>query len=123
MLRIRNVTRNTVLAVAADVADSSRKRRTGLLKHTSLPAGEGLWIAPCEGIHSFRMKFAIDVLFLDRRRKVLKIRHEMVRGRISLCLRAHSVLELPAGTAKATGTVEGDQLEFEQATASPSGAP
>jgi uncharacterized membrane protein (UPF0127 family) len=122
MLRIRNVTRNTVLAVAADVADTSKKRRTGLLKRTSLPAGEGLWIAPCEGIHSFRMKFAIDALFLDRRRKVLKIRHEMGRGRISLCLRAHSVLELPAGTAKATGTVEGDQLEFERATASTCGA-
>jgi uncharacterized membrane protein (UPF0127 family) len=122
MLRIRNVTRSTVLAVAADVADTSRKRRIGLLKHKSLPAGEGLWIAPCEGIHTFRMKFAIDVLFLDRRRKVLKIRHAMSRGRISLCLRAHSVLELPAGTAKATGTVEGDQLEFEQATASTSGA-
>jgi uncharacterized protein len=116
MLRIRNVTRNTVLAVAADVADTSKKRRTGLLKRTSLPAGEGLWIAPCEGIHSFRMKFAFDALFLDRRRKVLKIRHEMGRGRISLCLRAHSVLELPAGTAKATGTMEGDQLEFEQVT-------
>lgn len=122
MLRIRNVTRNAVLAVAADVADTSRKRRTGLLKRKNLPAGEGLWIAPCEGIHTFRMRFAIDVLFLDRRRKVLKIRHEMGRGRISLCLRAHSVLELPAGTAKATGTVEGDQLEFEQATASTSGA-
>ncbi|MGA2325745.1 MAG: DUF192 domain-containing protein [Bryobacteraceae bacterium] len=122
MLRIRNVTRNTVLAVAADVADTSRKRRTGLLKHKSLPAGEGLWLAPCEGIHTFRMKFAIDVLFLDRSRKVLKIRHSMGRARISLCLRAHSVLELPAGTAKATATVEGDQLEFERVTASSSGA-
>jgi hypothetical protein len=114
MLRIRNATRDKVLATAADVADSSQKRRTGLLKHTSLPAGEGLWIAPCEGIHSFRMKFAIDALFLDRNRKVLKIRHSMPPSRISLCLRAHSVLELPAGTAEATGTVAGDQLEFEK---------
>jgi hypothetical protein len=122
MLRIRNATRDTVLAVAADVADTSQKRRTGLLKHTSLPAGEGLWIAPCEGIHSFFMKFAFDAMYLDRKRKVLKIRHAMVPGRISLCLRAHSVLELPAGTAQATGTVKGDQLEFEQITASTSGA-
>jgi hypothetical protein len=68
------------------------------------------------------MKFAFDAMYLDRKRKVLKIRHAMVPGRISLCLRAHSVLELPAGTAQATGTVKGDQLEFEQITASTSGA-
>ncbi|HOL73300.1 MAG TPA: DUF192 domain-containing protein [Bryobacteraceae bacterium] len=113
-LRIRNITRGAELACAADVADTSRKRRTGLLKHTSLPAGEGLWIVPCEGVHTFGMKFPIDVLFLDRKRKVLKIRANMPRGRIALCLSAHSVLELPAGTAEATGTQPGDQLEFEE---------
>ncbi len=112
-LRIRNLTRNTELACCADVADTSSKRRTGLLKHTSLPAGRGLWIAPCEGVHTFGMKFAIDVLFLDRKRKVLKIRADMGRGRMSFCLRAHSALELPAGAAAATGTLVGDQLEFE----------
>jgi uncharacterized membrane protein (UPF0127 family) len=55
-----------VLATQADIADTSRKRRVGLLKHTSLPAGQGLWIAPCEGIHTFGMKFAIDVLEFER---------------------------------------------------------
>lgn len=114
MLRIRNSTRNTVLATAVLVAQTSSQRRTGLLKHDSLPPGEGLLIGPCEAVHTFRMKFAIDVLFLDRKHKVLKIRPEMGRGRISVCLRAHSVLELPAGTAAATGTVPGDQLEFEK---------
>lgn len=114
-LRIRNITRGAELARAADVADTSKKRRTGLLKHTSLPAGEGLWIVPCEGVHTFGMKFPIDVLFLDRKRKVLKIRAGMARARIAFCLRAHSVLELPAGTAAATGTLPGDQLEFEEA--------
>ena len=113
-LRIRNITRGTELACAADVADTSRKRRTGLLQHESLPAGEGLWIIPCEGIHTFGMKFPIDVLFLDRKRKVLEIRAGMPRARLAFCLRAHSVLELPAGTAEATGTLPGDQLEFEE---------
>lgn len=114
MLRIRNSTRNTVLATAVLVAETSSQRRTGLLKRTSLPPGEGLLIGPCEAVHSFGMKFAIDVLFLDRKHKVLKIRPEMGRGKISVCLRSHSVLELPAGTAAATGTVPGDQLEFEK---------
>ena len=113
-LRIRNATRGTVLADAADMADTSEKRRTGLLKRLSLERGEGLLIAPCEGIHSFGMKFAFDALFLGGDRKVLKVRASMPRGRISLCLRAHSVLELPAGTAAETGTVAGDQLEWEK---------
>jgi uncharacterized membrane protein (UPF0127 family) len=114
MLRIRNATRNTVLATAVLVAETSRQRRTGLLRHKSLPPGEGLLIGPCEAVHTFGMKFAIDVLFLDRKHKVLKVRPEMGRGKISVCLRAHSVLELPAGTAAATGTLPGDQLEFER---------
>jgi uncharacterized membrane protein (UPF0127 family) len=111
---VRNVTRDTVLAEGAEVADTSRKRRTGLLKHKSLPPGEGLWIAPCEAVHTFGMRFPIDVLFLSKRRQVLKVRREMVARRIAFCLRAHSVLELPAGTAAATGTEAGDQLEFDK---------
>ena len=103
-----------MLAERADIADTSAKRRTGLLKHTGLAPGEGLWIAPCEGVHTFAMKFTIDVVFLNRKRKILKIRPNMVRRRIALCLRAHSVLELPAGTLEQTGTVRGDQLELEE---------
>lgn len=103
-----------MLADRADIADTSAKRRTGLLKHTHLEAGEGLWIAPCEGVHTFGMKFPIDVVFLSRKRKILKVRPNMVRGRMALSLRAHSVLELPAGTLEKTGTVVGDQLEFEK---------
>ncbi len=113
-LRIRNATRDTVLATAADVADTSRARRTGLLKHTSLPKGEGLLIRPCESVHTFWMKFPIDVLYLSRKKKVLKIRHAMAPWRVSMCLIAHSVLELPAGTAAETGTVKGDELDFER---------
>lgn len=113
--KILNRTRGTVLATEADVADTSRKRNVGLLKHKSLPAGQGLWIVPCEGIHTFGMKFAIDVVFLDRKKKVLKVRSDMGRRRISLCLLAHSVLELPAGTALAAAVQKGDELEFEEA--------
>jgi uncharacterized membrane protein (UPF0127 family) len=102
------------LATSAIVADSSETRRTGLLKHTSLPDGEGLWIVPCEGVHCFFMKFSIDVLYLNKDKSVRKIRHAMKPWRISLCLRAHSVLELPAGTAKRTNTQPGDQLIFEK---------
>ena len=113
-LRVTNETRGRQLADRADIADTSAKRRTGLLKHLGLAPGEGLWIVPTEGVHTFGMKFTIDVVFLNRQRKVLKIRPSMARRRIALSLRAHSVLELPAGTLEETGTQVGDQLAFEK---------
>jgi len=109
-IQVQNLTRKVELADRAEVADTSAKRRTGLLKHTGLEPGEGLWIVPCESVHSFFMKFTIDVLYLDRKHRVKKIRPEMAPWRISGCLTARSVLELPAGTITRTGTVRGDQL-------------
>lgn len=115
-LRATNVTRGALLADRADIADTSAKRRQGLLKHSGLAPGEGLWIVPCEGVHTFAMKFPIDVVFLNKKRKILKIRPNMGRGRIALSLRAHSVLELPAGRLAETGTEKGDVLELEKYT-------
>jgi uncharacterized membrane protein (UPF0127 family) len=102
------------VAEAADVADSSAKRRTGLLKHDKLEPGSGLWIAPCEAVHSFGMRFAIDLVYLDKKKKVRKVRREMIPRRLSACLTAHSVLELPVGTIDASRTEPGDQLAFEK---------
>jgi uncharacterized membrane protein (UPF0127 family) len=113
-VRVVNNTRTISLGDRIDVADTSKKRRTGLLKHTGLEPREGLWIAPCEAVHTVGMKFPIDVLFLNKKRKVLKIRHAMGKWSMALCLRAHSALELPAGTARATGTQVHDELEFER---------
>lgn len=111
---VRNQTRNTVLADAADIADTASKRKTGLLKHERLEAGKGMWIVPCEAVHSFFMKFPIDVVYIDRKHKVRKTRANLAPWRISGCLVAHSVLELPVGTIEATGTQAGDQLVFDQ---------
>ncbi len=102
-----------MLADRATAATTSRERRTGLLHHESLAEGEGLWIAPCEAIHTFGMKFPIDVVFLDRSQRIVKIRQAVPPWRIAVCLRAHSVLELPAGTVRRTATAAGDQLAFE----------
>ena len=112
-IRVRNETRNTILASGAEVADTGTKRRVGLLKKEKLEPGEGLWITPCESVHTFFMKFAIDLVYLDREKRVRKIRHAVPPWRISGCLAAHSVLELPAGAAAASGTQPGDQLELE----------
>jgi uncharacterized membrane protein (UPF0127 family) len=112
-LRIRNQTRNTTLATSADVADTSEKRRTGLLKTQKLEPGAGLWIAPCESVHTFFMKFAIDLVYLDKQKRVRKVRHAVRPWRVSACFTAHSVLELPAGAVSASGTLPGDQLVFD----------
>jgi uncharacterized protein len=109
---VRNETRNRILAESVDVADSSAKRQKGLLGRDSLPTGQGLWIVPCESVHTFGMRFPIDVLYLDRKKRVRKTRQTMVPWRVSMCLLAHSVLELPAGVIEQTGTKRGDQLDF-----------
>ncbi|MGA3019367.1 MAG: DUF192 domain-containing protein [Bryobacteraceae bacterium] len=111
---IRNQTRGTVLADAVELADTSAKRRTGLLKHERLEPGQGLWIVPCESVHTFFMKFPIDLVYVDKRHKVRKVRHSVAPWRMSACLSAHSVIELPAGTAQQSGTQPGDELAVEQ---------
>jgi uncharacterized protein len=109
---VLNQTRDTIVATAADVADTSAERRTGLLKREKLERGEGLWISPCESVHTFFMKFAIDLVYLDKKKRVRKVRHAVPPWRLSVCWTAYSVLELPAGTAAKTGTQRRDQLLF-----------
>jgi uncharacterized protein len=111
---VRNQTRGTTLGEAIELADTSAKRRTGLLKHTHLEPGTGLWIVPCESVHTFFMKFAIDLVYVDRKHIVRKVQHAVPAWRLSACLSAHSILELPPGTARNSGTVAGDQLEIEK---------
>jgi uncharacterized protein len=113
-IRVSNSTRGTVVAETADVADTSEKRREGLLKRSGLARGEGLWIVPCEAVHCFFMKFTIDVVYLNRQKQVVKVRPALKPWRMSACLSARSVLELPEGQIRATGTQPGDQFEFEK---------
>ena len=112
--RVLNSTRNVTLGREIILANSSVERRKGLLKQDSLEEGSGLWITPCEAVHTFFMRFAIDVIFLDRQNRVRKIRPHLQPWRLSACLVAQSVLELPVGTVERTLTATGDQLVFER---------
>lgn len=107
-----NASKNTVLGDAVTIADTAASRNRGLLKHDQLPEGEGLWIVPCEAIHTFWMKFAIDAVFLDKNKKVTKVVANLRPSRLALSWRARSVLELPAGMAARTSTEPGDQIEI-----------
>ena len=109
---IRNLTRRTQLADKLEVAGSAGKRSKGLLGKSGLAAGEGMWIVPCEAVHTFFMQFPIDLVYIDRKHRVKKVRSCVPPWRISACLSAHSVVELPAGTVQATQTERGDTLEI-----------
>jgi uncharacterized protein len=111
-LKVLNLTRQAVLGDSVEVADCGATRRKGLLGRSGLPGGEGLWIVPCESVHTFGMKFPIDLVYLDRRKRVKKVRSDVPPWRMSACLSAHSVLELASGTINKTHTRPGDNLEF-----------
>lgn len=111
-MKIRNLTRQTEIASCVEVAETAAARNKGLLGRSSLPPGGGLWIVPCESVHTFFMKFPLDLLYIDRHKKVKKVRTNVGPWRLSTCLSAHSIVELPAGTLQNTQTQRGDQLEF-----------
>ena len=83
------------------VARSFRQRRRGLAKMTPLPAGHGLRILKCNSIHTFGMRFALDLVWLARDARVLRVDHEVVPRRMKLCVRARSVVETGAGEGDA----------------------
>jgi|GEM_PF-354801 len=114
-LKVLNRTRQTVLGTSIEVANHGATRRKGLLGRSSLPLGEGIWIVPCESVHTFWMKFPIDLVYLDRNKKVKKVRSGVAPWRLSACLSAHSVLEFASGTIHSTQTRPGDWLEFSPA--------
>ncbi|MGE3268647.1 MAG: DUF192 domain-containing protein [Chloroflexota bacterium] len=113
-LRVLNVSRSTELADCAGLADGFFSRFRGLLGRDGLGAGEGLVIVPCTSVHMLGMRFPLDILHLDRQGTVVKILTNLKPGRLGPYVwRSHTVVELPAGTAAASGTQVGDQIELE----------
>jgi len=109
--RVVNLTRGRELASEVRVASSFSARLIGLLKHKELPPGEGLVIRPCNSVHTFGMRFTIDVLFLDEQGVIVDAWCQMPPNRVSGIVReAKEVLELPAGTVLASRTLPGDRL-------------
>jgi len=111
MPRVLNETKGTVVAEQARIADGFWSRFWGLMGKGSLPEGQGLLLKPSNSIHTAFMRFAIDVVFVDREMKVVKVAPEMRPFRVALAFGgAHSALELPAGAASQAQIAPGDQL-------------
>jgi uncharacterized membrane protein (UPF0127 family) len=81
------------------LANSRQARMKGLGGLDDLPAGHALHIPRCPMVHTFTMRFPLDLVWLDRRGRVVRVDREVPRGRLRLCLRARSVVECRAGAA------------------------
>ena len=92
------------------LAETPLARLRGLLGRSDLPAGEGLLLKPAGSVHTAFMRFPIDVVFLDRADRVLKVAHELPPWRMAGCRGARAVLELPAGEAAKRGLRAGVSL-------------
>ena len=112
---VLNSTRNTVLGDHIRVADTSLSRLVGLLGKRELAPGAGLLIIPSQAIHTVAMRFAIDVVFLDRDWRVIHLCPKVVPYRLTgIHWKARSVLELPVGVITQSSTAIGDSLSFEE---------
>jgi uncharacterized membrane protein (UPF0127 family) len=108
-----NLTKNTWLSTTVRKADNFLTRLVGLLRRTSLGPEEALWLIPSKGVHTFGMRFPIDVIFLNENNKVIDIIQDMAPNRLSrLHWSAQSILELPHGSIQKSATTVGDQLEI-----------
>jgi uncharacterized protein len=111
LLRVENTTKHRVLAEQGELADNPWRRLKGLLGRPGLRSGEALVIRPCQGVHSWFMAFPIDVLYVDAHSVICRLLAEMPPNRFGpMVWQARSVIELPAGSVRASGTEVGDRL-------------
>ena len=107
---LRNERTGVIVAERLLPALDSASRRKGLLGRTALGPGEAMIIVPTNAIHTFFMKFSIDVAFVTRDGVIVKIVPAMAAWRIAWAWRAHGVVEMGAGAFAGAGTTVGDRL-------------
>jgi uncharacterized membrane protein (UPF0127 family) len=98
------------LATDAELAGSSESRRKGLLGQDGLRQGQALVIAPTQGVHTFGMRFPIDVVGVSRRGMVVSVKEALPARRILFSWRAFAIVELASGAARAANLEIGDRL-------------
>lgn len=91
-------------------AEDFRSRLVGLIGRRPLDPGVGLWLRPCDAVHTVGLRFAIDVVFVDAAGRVKRVDECVRPWRVRICLGAHSVVELAAGEARRLGLEAGDAI-------------
>jgi uncharacterized membrane protein (UPF0127 family) len=108
---LKNLKSQSTIAHHVLVASSFTERLTGLLGKTEFPKGHALWIERTNSIHTFFMKFSIDVIFVDKNLIVKSVHQNLKPWRMTVpVLGADSVFELTAGELKNLEIKKGDQL-------------
>ena len=110
--RLRNVRNGQILAVSLIPAFDSKSRRSGLLRYETFADGSAMLIAPSNAVHTFFMRFPIDIVFADRKGLIVKTCAAVKPWRIAAAVRGSVVIELPAGTLARCETRTGDVLEI-----------
>ena len=112
-MKIISLTRDTLLADNAVLASNLLSRIIGLLGRKELKPKEALILTPCNSVHTFFMRFSIDVIFLDKDNKIIASISRLRPFRISkIYFRGHTVIELPSGTLEAVRVEPGDFLRI-----------
>lgn len=113
LLIVKNKTKQTTLGENIRAANTFLTRLKGLMFKKHINPGEGLYIYPCKGIHTFFMGFPIDVIFINNRKQVVYLINKMKPWALSPVIReAHGVLELPENSIINKNIEIGDSLEF-----------
>ena len=107
---LRNARDGQIIAVTLIPAFARATRNKGLLGRHSLEQGSAMILAPCSSVHTFFMKFPIDIIFVARDGRVLKIRSRCGPWRLAFGVGAFAVIELAAGAVDASRTRVGDRL-------------
>jgi len=110
MAALINDRTSAVVAENVELAATRRQRRTGLLGRPSLDPASAMLITPCCSVHTVFMQFPIDVVFVDRGGRAVRLVHALPPWRMAAAMRAHSVIELAAGRLEACGIQVGDRL-------------
>ena len=103
---------STCLIPSVRKTATTLERMRGLLGRPPLQAGEGFLIAPCPSVHTFGMRYALDLVFLDPAGRVLKLVRDLRPWRMTVCANAHATLELPTGSIEQSGIRLDDLLEW-----------
>ncbi len=98
------------VAVSVEIAATRKSRRRGLLGRDRLEAASAMLLVPCTAVHTAGMRFAIDVVFVDREGYAVKVVRDLRPWRISLAARARAAIELPAGSLRWGQVLPGDRL-------------
>ena len=112
-MKIYNTSQNNLIADNVKVAKNFFTRSIGLLSRKSISDGEALIIKPCNSIHTFFMKFDIDVIFVNKKNKIIAIYENVPKNKIlPIHLTSCYVIELPAGTSERKNIKKEDVIEI-----------